>query len=99
MRRRTPRPLSAAVDSLIGRLAPPGTLAAVQTVWDQAVGEVVAEHARPVGERDGVLRVACDEAVWAHELELLGPDLVRQVNAALGRDAVSALRCQAVPAS
>ena len=40
--------------------------------------------------------VTCDAAVWAQELDLLAPDLVRRLNAALGTDAVRGLRCQAV---
>jgi predicted nucleic acid-binding Zn ribbon protein len=42
--------------------------------------------------------VACDAAVWAHELDLMGPELVERLNAALGAPRVRALRCQAAPA-
>jgi predicted nucleic acid-binding Zn ribbon protein len=69
----------------------------VQDVWDAAVGKVVAGQAAPVAERDGVLTVDCVEAVWAHELDLMGPELVERVNAALGRPALRALRCRATP--
>jgi predicted nucleic acid-binding Zn ribbon protein len=82
---------------LLARLAPASTLAAVQEVWERSVGELVAAQATPIGERDGVLTVACAEAVWAHELELMGPELVERLNLALGRDAVRALRCRATP--
>ena len=97
MRRRTPRPLGDALGVLLARLAPASTLAAVQEVWEEAVGAVVAAQAAPAGERDGVLMVVCNEAVWAHELELMGPDLVEQINGALGRPAIRALRCRATP--
>lgn len=99
MRRRVPRPVADAVGALVSHLTPATTLTAVQTVWAEAVGERVADHARPVGERDGVLRVSCDSSVWAHELDLMGPDLVARVNAALGRDLVTKLRCRTTAGS
>jgi predicted nucleic acid-binding Zn ribbon protein len=94
VRRRAPRPLSHALGTLTGRLAPASTLADVQRVWPDVAGTAVAAEAEPVAEREGVLEVRCRSAVWAQELELLGPDLVARVNAALGRDAVRSLRCR-----
>ena len=43
----------------------------------------------PSRERGGVLTVACDEAVWAAELELMGPELVDRLEASLGRRAIT----------
>jgi predicted nucleic acid-binding Zn ribbon protein len=97
MSRRAPRPLGAALEGFVARLAPATTLAAVQGVWAAVVGAGIAASATPIAERDGVLRVLCAEAVWAHELELMGPDLVEQINAALGRQAIRSLRCTATP--
>jgi predicted nucleic acid-binding Zn ribbon protein len=98
MRRREPRALSHAVAALADRLAPRTTLAEVQRVWPEAVGEVVAAQAEPTGERDGVLTVTCASAVWAQELDLMGPDLVGRINAALGAETVRSLRCSSAPA-
>jgi predicted nucleic acid-binding Zn ribbon protein len=99
MRRRAQaRPAGDAVSALARRLAPATVLADVQRVWSDAVGEAVAAQAEPTGERDGVLVVTCSAAVWAHELDLMGPELVARLNAALGRDAVRSLRCRTTPA-
>jgi predicted nucleic acid-binding Zn ribbon protein len=98
MRRREPRPLAHAVGALTERLAPRTTLAEVQRVWDEAVGEAVAAQALPVRERDGVVTVTCSSAVWAQELDLMGPDLVGRINAALGAATVRSLRCSSAPA-
>jgi len=98
MRRTQPRPLSHAVAALADRLAPQTTLAAVQRVWPDAVGEVIAAQAEPTGERGGVLTVTCSSAVWAQELDLMGPDLVARLNAAIGEEVVRSLRCVATPA-
>jgi predicted nucleic acid-binding Zn ribbon protein len=67
-------------------------------VWPAAVGEAVVARATPTAERGGVLVVSCEAAVWAHELDLMGPELVARLNAALGGDRVVSLRCQAAPA-
>jgi predicted nucleic acid-binding Zn ribbon protein len=98
VKRHDPRPLSHAIAALADRLAPQTTLAEVQRVWPSAVGEVVAAQAEPTGERDGVLTVTCSSAVWAQELDLMGPELAERINAALGADSIRALRCSAAPA-
>jgi predicted nucleic acid-binding Zn ribbon protein len=98
MRRRDPRPLGPAISALADRLAPLTLLAEVQRVWPAAVGEAIAAQAEPTGERDGVLVVTCASAVWAQELDLMGPELVDRLNALLGAAKVRALRCQAVAA-
>jgi predicted nucleic acid-binding Zn ribbon protein len=98
MRRREPRALSHAIAALADRLAPHTTLAEVQRVWPDAVGEVIAAQAEPTSERDGVLTVTCSSAVWANELDLMGPELIGALNAALGAESVRALRCSCAPA-
>jgi predicted nucleic acid-binding Zn ribbon protein len=98
MRRREPRALSHAIAELADRLAPQTTLAEVQRVWPDAVGEVIAAQAEPTSERDGVLTVTCASAVWANELDLMGPELTGRINAALGADTVRTLRCSSAPA-
>jgi predicted nucleic acid-binding Zn ribbon protein len=98
MRRTQPRPLSHAIAALTDRLAPQTTLAEVLRVWQAAVGEVIAAQAEPTAERDGVLTVTCSSAVWAQELDLMGPELAGRINAALGAESVRALRCSSAPA-
>jgi predicted nucleic acid-binding Zn ribbon protein len=95
VRRRAPVPLAGAVEALAARLEPATALAAVQRAWPDAVGPAIAAEAEPVSERGGVVTVACRSAVWAHELDLLAPELVDRLNAALGEPRVTALRCTA----
>jgi len=94
MRRPAPRRLSAALDDLQGSLEPVSLLARVQRVWEQVTGTMVAGAGRPVAERDGVLTVICSDSVWAQELELMGPDLVRRLNESLGDQLIERLRCR-----
>ena len=98
MSRREPRSAALAVRELAERLAPASGLAAVQRVWESAVGPALAAQARPTGEGQGVLTVTCSSAVWAQELDLMGQAVIERLNAALGGPAVRSLRCQTVPA-
>jgi predicted nucleic acid-binding Zn ribbon protein len=98
MRRLAPRPLAGAVEALAAELEPATALGAVQRAWPGVVGDAIAAEARPTAERAGVVTVSCRAAVWAQELDLMGPDLVARLNAALGADVVRSLRCVATPA-
>ena len=94
MRRQGPRPVSFALDALADTLEPPTLLAAVQRVWPAASGSFVGVS-EPVAERDGIVTVACDNAIFAQELDLMSELVVTQLNAALGREAVRRLRTRA----
>ena len=98
MSRRAPRAAGESIRELAERLAPASTLGAVQRVWAQAVGEAFAPHARPTAEAGGTLTITCSSAVWAQELDLLGPTVVARLDELLGAGRVRALRCQSVPA-
>ena len=95
MRRRAPRPLGEPLEELKRRWAPRTLLGDVQRLWPEVVGEVVAREATPSGERAGVVTVTCASAVWAQELDLMGPAVVERLNAALGGERVTRLRCSA----
>ena len=97
MRRRSPRPLSHALESLTATVAPATPLARIQAVWAQAVGDAVAENASPLRERGGVLTIFCRQAVWAQELALMAPQIVAGLNRALGEDLVREIRTTATP--
>ena len=86
-RRRAPRPLAASLGSAVERAAPATLLAAVQSAWPAAVGEAIAREAAPVAERDGLVTIACESATWAHELDLLGDDILDRIRSELDRGA------------
>jgi predicted nucleic acid-binding Zn ribbon protein len=86
MRRPGPRPLSAVLEPVVRAAAPATLLAEVQVAWPEIAGRLLAASAAPVSEREGVVTVACESAVWAAELELLAPDLLARLNARLGAD-------------
>jgi predicted nucleic acid-binding Zn ribbon protein len=95
MNRSTPRPIAQAVESFATALAPGSTLARVQACWEASVGSAIAAAAHPVAERDGVLTVRCEAAVWSQELDLMAPELLGRLNATLGSELLHKLRCRA----
>ncbi len=99
MRRRAPRPLSLAVEALTEAVAPTDELARVQRVWRSAVGAAVAREAAPVAVHRRTLTVACRSAVWAQELDLMGPELLDALNRALGGTLLDRLRCRVTSAA
>jgi predicted nucleic acid-binding Zn ribbon protein len=94
MSRLAPRRLAAPVQAFTANLAPATTLARVQEAWERVLGPAIAGSARPSTERDGVLTVICEAAVWAQELDLMGPELIGRRNAGLGEDTLRRLRCR-----
>jgi predicted nucleic acid-binding Zn ribbon protein len=72
-----------ALEGVVKRSEPATVLGHAQGAWREVAGPALAPFAEPVSERDGVLTVACESATWAHELELLGPDLLTRLNEAL----------------
>jgi len=95
MRPRALRPLRPAVEALTDALAPATLLADVQRVWERAAGAAIAGEAVPLSERDGTVTLLCSSAVWMQEVDLMGPALVDQLNAALGSERVRTVRCVA----
>jgi predicted nucleic acid-binding Zn ribbon protein len=92
--RRAPRRLALALEGLAPQLAPATPLARIQEEWAAAAGPAIAAAARPVSERDGVVTVLCEAAVWAAELELLGDQVVARINQRLGPGTVRGMRCR-----
>jgi predicted nucleic acid-binding Zn ribbon protein len=95
--RRSPRPIASALGSLQAELVPDTLLAEVQRAWRAVVGEAIAAQAQPVAERAGVLTVSCAAAVWAQELDLMGPEVLERLNSSLGSGSLARLKCVATP--
>lgn len=91
-RRRAPRPASSALRVALDRAAPKTGLAAVQGVWAEVAGERIAAAARPVAERAGEVTIACVDAIWAEELDLMQGRLLDALRARLGDSAPRSFR-------
>jgi predicted nucleic acid-binding Zn ribbon protein len=94
MRRIAPRSLSHALEGVARDVAPATTLARVQAAWPEVAGPGLAAAATPISERNGTVTVSCESGIWAHELELLGADLLQRLDAAVGGTRIQKLRFQ-----
>lgn len=94
--RRAPRSLAPALESLADELAPQTLLGDVQRIWAAAVGEELARQSTATAERGGVLTIACADAMWACELDLMSPQIIAELNSRLAAGSLRRLRCVAV---
>ena len=60
--------------------------------WPSAVGPRIARRTHGLSFQDGTLVVEVEGSAWLHELSMLKPDLVRQLNRRLGSAHVRAVR-------
>lgn len=70
----------------------PLEIARVFESWKEMVGEQVAARCEPASLGRGVLKVWAASAPWANELKYLAPEVIRRVNAGVGREAVRELK-------
>jgi hypothetical protein len=70
----------------------PLEIARVFGSWREMVGEQVAARCEPASLGHGVLKVWAVSAPWANELKYLAPEVIRRVNAGVGREVVRELK-------
>lgn len=63
----------------------------IWAIWEEAVGEQVAQHAIPSKIRNDVLEIKVAHPVWMQQLQLLKPRLLKQINEHLGDTPISDL--------
>jgi predicted nucleic acid-binding Zn ribbon protein len=91
----SPKQIGDVLQEFRAEVAPATPMASVQAVWDEVVGTRIAEVTNLIEEREGVLRVECSSAVWAQELELMSPRILRRLRERLGDEAPNELRFRA----
>ena len=62
------------------------------SVWPEVAGEKIAAATEACGIHDGVLQVACRSNVWANELSLLKPRLLKALSEEIGKGVVKDIR-------
>ena len=67
--------------------------------WRELVGDQVAARCEPASLGRGVLKVWAASPPWASELRYLAPEVIRRVNAGVGREVVRELKVALRPAS
>jgi predicted nucleic acid-binding Zn ribbon protein len=79
-------PLSASLDAVIRSLKGDGAsaVAGVFGHWEEAVGEAISAHAKPVLLDNGRLLVEVDQPGWATQLRYLEKELLERLRPHLG---------------
>ena len=67
---------------------------AVWGVWDQAVGETVAQQAQPNFVRGGILFVKCSSSTWMQQLQFMKGPIRKELNRLLGKEVIKDIRFQ-----
>lgn len=65
--------------------------------WDDIVGAEIASRCQPLSLRAGTLKVRTQSAAWASELKYLAPQILRRLNAELGRQMVTQVKVSVGP--
>lgn len=91
---RDPQRLGALVRRLVADRGWERAAAAAGVVgrWEQIVGQQIAQHARPVGLRDGELTLEAESTAWATQLRLLTPRIQARLTAEVGAGVVTRIR-------
>ncbi len=81
-----PIPISSSLDGVIRSLRGPGRreVSGVFGRWEQAVGEQVAAHVKPVKLDEGVLVVEVDDPSWATHVKFLSGTIVDRLDEIAG---------------
>jgi hypothetical protein len=67
---------------------------AVWGVWDQTVGETVAQQAQPAFVRGGILFVRCSSSAWMQQLQFMKVTIRDELNRLLGKEIIKDIRFQ-----
>jgi hypothetical protein len=88
------RPLEHLLSAEARRLKLDGSLreASAVTLWPEVVGEQIAAVTQPERVSDGVLHVIARSHIWAFELNFHREQILKGLNARLGRGAIQEIR-------
>ena len=64
----------------------------VWQVWDEMVGNVIAQNARPAAFKGRLLLVHVSSSTWIHQLQFLKKEIIAKLNQALGQTLIEDLR-------
>lgn len=94
MRRGRAAPVGSVIDGLVEKWGIGKQLkrAEVLTNWPEIVGARIAKETKPDRVRNTILFVSCSTPMWAQELGLLKPTLMKKITAKVGPGIVTDIR-------
>ena len=64
----------------------------VWQVWDNIVGEVIAQNTKPAAFKGPILLVHVTNSIWIHQLQFLKKEMIERLNRALGKPLIEDLK-------
>jgi predicted nucleic acid-binding Zn ribbon protein len=72
-------------------------LVQVWQVWDQIVGDVIAQNARPAAFKGKILLVHVSSSTWIHQLQFVKKEMIEKLNEAHGKALIDDLKFKIGP--
>ncbi len=72
-------------------------LSQIWSLWDNIVGEAIAENARPAAFKGKLLLVHVTSSVWIHQLQFLKNSIIVKVNDTLGKELIEEIKFKIGP--
>jgi hypothetical protein len=79
------------------RSKPDFELKEVWRLWDEAVGETIAQNARPEAFKGKLLIVHVSSSTWIHQLQFLKNEMITKLNAAFGKPLIEEIKFKIGP--
>ena len=72
-------------------------LTRIWDLWDDAVGPVISENARPEAFKGGILLVNVTSSPWVHQLQFMKQEMIEKVNQAFDKEMIREMRFRVGP--
>ena len=72
-------------------------LVQVWQIWDDIVGTVIAQNAKPAAFKGRILLVHVTSSTWVHQLQFLKKEMIEKINGSLGKTMVDDLKFKIGP--
>ena len=72
-------------------------LVQIWQMWDDIVGEVIAQNARPAAFKGKLLLVHVSSSTWIHQLQFLKEEMIAKLNKTIGNSAVGDIKFKIGP--
>ena len=93
-------PIGSVIDEILHSHVPltAAEITRIGQMWDNIVGEIIAENSRPAALKEKILLVHVNSSPWLHHLHFLKEEIVRKVNDALSEDLIEDILFKIGPA-
>ena len=72
-------------------------LKAVWRLWDETVGDTIAQNAQPAAFKGNLLIVHVSSSTWIHQLQFLKKDVISRLKSALGKPLLKEIKFKVGP--